>query len=262
MITFLVAYCIAMFMLFQYPQWTQGLFVLIMFIGAVFTLNFITIQWEMNKVIEEVYSFNTVEVLVNTIEAKDPYTRGHSKHVANLCLCLYDHLPTYMKKDINPHMLKYAGYLHDVGKIGIPDYILTKETNLSPEEWTVMKTHAQIGYDIVSSNIVLKSIGEWVLYHHEHVDGNGYFGLEEQDIPIEAKIISIADCYSALTTERTYHKRENHIDSISIMDIIAGKQLSRDLVDIFSLIEKEKLDACIPKEMLHDVSTILKEMIT
>ncbi|WP_240838835.1 HD-GYP domain-containing protein [Acidaminobacter sp. JC074] len=249
MFFFFIGYLITTFMLVTGIEISILLIGMIFLFGALFVFSVIFIQFELSEVINEIYSFHTVEALVNTIEAKDVYTQGHSRHVANLSVCLYEHLPKDMKKQMNPHMIRYAGFLHDIGKIGISDTILNKNGKLTDEEWEIMKTHPKIGKDIISSNVILSSIGDWILYHHERVDGKGYYGLSGDEIPLEAKIIGVADTYSALTTKRVYHTAKTHEHSIRLLKEASGHQLDTKLVNVFSTINESVLDGCIPEEM-------------
>lgn len=249
MFFFFIGYLITTVMLIENVEISTLLIGLIFFFGAVFVFSVIFIQFELSEVINEIYSFSTVEALVNTIEAKDVYTQGHSKHVASLSVCLYDHLPRQDKKTINKHMLRYAGFLHDIGKIGVSDTIINKVGVLTDEEREEMKKHPQIGKDIISSNVMLSSIGDWILYHHERIDGSGYHGLKDEEIPLEAKIISVADTYSALTTDRSYHKGKDHTRALEIMQEVAGSQLDKTLIDVFSKISVKELKKCVPQEM-------------
>jgi len=246
---FFIGYLGTIYMLVSKIELSLLLIGMIFLFGAMFVFSVIFIQFELSEVVNEIYSFNTVDALVNTIEAKDVYTKGHSRHVANLCVCMYNHLSSERKRSIDKHMLRYAGYLHDIGKIGISDTILNKDGKLTDVEWEIMKNHPQIGYDIISSNVILSCIGDWILYHHERVDGSGYYGLKNDEIPFEARILSIADTYSALTTDRVYHKGKDYKTSINIMKSVAGAQLDAELVELFADIDERKLIDCIPDEM-------------
>lgn len=188
----------------------------------------------------------SVKALINAIEARDIYTRGHSEHVAKLCSCICDNLPSKYKKNIDKDMLNYAGYLHDIGKIGIPEDILNKKGSLNEEEWKVIKRHPLVGKNIVNSIEQFSSISEWIYYHHERIDGKGYYNIKNENIPLEAKIISIADCFSALVTDRAYRKGKSYDEAISIMKSISGMQLDSSILEIFFKIDKETIEKCRP----------------
>jgi HD-GYP domain-containing protein (c-di-GMP phosphodiesterase class II) len=246
MIFFFFGYISVAGMLLNNHHMTDLLTALIFLFGSLFVFSVIFIQIEVGEVINEIYSFHTVESLVNTIEAKDKYTKGHSKHVSNLCECIHEHLPNEKRKNINTHLLRYAGYLHDIGKIGVADTILNKNGPLNDEEWKAMKTHPEIGRSILASNFMLSNLGDWIYYHHERIDGNGYYGLKGEDIPFESKIICLADCFSAITTDRIYHKGKSYNEAIEILKEVSGSQLDEELVAIFLKIPREKIEKCIP----------------
>lgn len=217
--------------------------------GSVFVFSVIIVQIRLSEIGHKIYSFDTVKALVNTIEARDPYTKGHSQHVANLCICIYEHLPKLYSRKINKDMLKYGGYLHDIGKIGIPEHILQKKGKLSCEEYETMKTHPIIGKNIIKANVLFSKISDWVYYHHEHIDGKGYFGIKDNDIPIESKIIGIADCFSALVTDRVYRKGKSYEEAIKIMNDVSGTQLDSEILDTFMNIDIIKIEQCKPNSL-------------
>ncbi|HUP63684.1 MAG TPA: HD domain-containing phosphohydrolase [Thermoanaerobaculia bacterium] len=147
---------------------------------------------------------NSIRMLAAAIDAKDPYTRGHSERVARYSIAIGKHLSLpedEMKK------LRISALLHDVGKIGIDDRILRKPSALSDEEFTIMKGHPEKGAIIMSGVAQLISVIPGMKYHHERWDGGGYpEGLKEEQIPMQARIISIADTFDAMTTNRPYQK--------------------------------------------------------
>lgn len=212
---------------------------LIFFFGAVFVYSMVIMQKKMSHDISE-RSFETIYSLIGAVEAKDNYTKGHSEHVKNLVCIFYDHLPEKYKTLIDKHKLSDAAMLHDIGKIGIPDAILNKPAALTGEEYNIIKQHPERGYAILK-NTIYKEIGIWVLYHHERMDGNGYYKLQPDKIPLEAKIIAIADTFSALFTDRIYRKRHSFDDSIVILQESINTQLDAELVEIFCGIDKSEL---------------------
>ncbi len=143
-----------------------------------------------------------VTTLVNTIEAKDPYTNGHSNRVAMYAR----EIAVKAGKDDNYlNRLYYMSILHDIGKIGIPDRILTKRGELTPGEQSVIRTHPMVGAEILADITQMPGIEIGARSHHEHYDGTGYpDGLAGKDIPEEARIIAVADAYDAMTSERSY----------------------------------------------------------
>jgi HD-GYP domain-containing protein (c-di-GMP phosphodiesterase class II) len=142
--------------------------------------------------------------LVRAVEVKDTYTHGHSQRTARLAVELG------LSMGLAPDQLRViarGAYLHDVGKIGIPDSILNKPDALTPEEWAVIKTHPQLGYELASAAPSLGEALPVILHHHERVDGLGYpGGLEGNAIPLEARVVAVADVWDALTSDRAYRK--------------------------------------------------------
>lgn len=175
--------------------------------------------------------FQIIISLVNALEARDPYTEGHSRRVANYALKVAEKLgwPNEEKEK-----LKRASLLHDIGKIGIPDSVLHKKDRLSDEEYDFIKKHEVIGIRILEPLKEMKEILPWILYHHERWDGKGYpHGLAGDAIPLAAQIISIADVFDALTTGRDYKGAFSHEDSMKEIVKARGTQFSPQLVDTF-----------------------------
>jgi putative nucleotidyltransferase with HDIG domain len=143
-----------------------------------------------------------VRALVSSVEAKDPYTCGHSERVAAVSREIA------RRMGLGPDEVErayLAGLLHDIGKIGTPESILHKQGPLTPEEWTVVRLHPEIGGRILAGITQLQAVREAVLRHHEHVDGRGYpGGLRGNEIPPLARIVSVADGFDAMTSTRPY----------------------------------------------------------
>ena len=148
--------------------------------------------------------FDTVEALAESIEKKDSYTGGHTKRVVHYSMCIAKYL------NLTPEELeriRLGAILHDVGKIGIEDKILKKAAPLDQYEWPVMKTHPELGYQIMKRVESLQDIMGGMRFHHERWDGKGYpLGLKGEEIPVMARIISIADTYDAMVSTRPYRK--------------------------------------------------------
>lgn len=212
---------------------------LIFFFGAIFVYCMVITQKKMSYDISE-RSLETIYSLISAVEAKDIYTKGHSEHVKNIVAIFLSHLPERYRSVIDQHKLADAAMLHDIGKIGIPDAILNKPGALNAEEYNIIKQHPERGFTILK-NTIYKEIGIWVLYHHERVDGNGYYKVTKDKIPIESKIIAIADTFSALFTDRVYRKKYSFEECIVIMKESAGTQLDADLVEMFCAIDKDEL---------------------
>ncbi|MFC2016773.1 diguanylate cyclase [Chloroflexota bacterium] len=180
----------------------------------------------------EAITTSTVYALAAAIDAKDHYTYGHSRKVSDLAMAIAEAL------GLSPHkiaVIRAAGLLHDVGKIGIPDSILTKDGALTCEEWQVTRLHPKRGIEIIKQVVELKDCLPAILHHHERWDGKGYpFSLEGDNIPLEARILTVADSYDALTSERHYRERLSPEDALHELKYCAGTQFDPNLVDIFS----------------------------
>lgn len=170
--------------------------------------------------------------LAGAIDAKDPYTKGHSTSVSKYseALARAINLP---EKEVE--RITLGALLHDVGKIGIPESVLKKEGPLSDEEWLVMKQHPSIGVDkVLKPNASLKDLIPIVKHHHERIDGKGYPDkLKGDEIPLAAKIVAIADTYHALTSDRPYRKGMSLEKAVAILEDGAGTQWDADLVRTF-----------------------------
>lgn len=146
-----------------------------------------------------------IKCFVKLIEAKDPYTAGHSERVTHLVVDFAAYLNLGKDKQL---LLEYAGLLHDIGKIGIPEHILNKTEKLTDEEFNLIKEHSKIGYEAIKELDFLKDVSEIILQHHERVDGKGYpNGLKSDNINYLSKILSLCDSYDAMTSDRAYRKK-------------------------------------------------------
>ena len=217
-----------------------------LFIGFVFFIASLFLFAMINVLIslEDSLRAKTMEVMlafVNSIEMKDSYTQGHSWHVYHLSRLLYNRLPQAIQSEVSEPKLLDAALLHDIGKIGVNNRILNEKGPLTDEDWAEIKSHPSIGKKMLE-NTCFAEIGDWVCYHHERMDGRGYYGLPGNEIPIASRIIAIADTYSAITTNREYRPRRSHETAIAIMKEAAGSQFDADLVRYFCTITKVELD--------------------
>lgn len=218
---------------------------MILFGGSVFVS---IVNYLMAMLLETVKerSIDVAEVIISAIDARDPNLNGHSRHVQNLTMALFRHLPQSMRGDINSVSLEYASLMHDVGKLGIPESILNKPGKLDDGEWKIMRSHPRTGVEILKPLHSFAGIMPWIEYHHERVDGKGYYGIPGDSIPLAAKIIAVADTYSAITMRRSYKAPRTHEEAITIMKEVAGTQLDAQPVEIFCSIPEEELKACAP----------------
>ncbi len=194
-------------------------------------------------------SIDVAEVLIDGIEARDPNLNGHSRYVQNLVMCMWKYIPQDRKEKIHQVSLEYAALLHDVGKLGVPESVLNKPGKLDEEEWKMMKQHPALGPRILRSLHSFDEIMPWIEYHHERIDGKGYYGLKDEEIPYAAKIIAVADTYSAITMKRSYKDARSYEEAIDILKEVRGTQLDAGLVDIFCKIPKEEIEACVPSNV-------------
>lgn len=179
---------------------------------------------------------NTISALSNAVDARDAYTAGHSERVTKISLLIGENLglsADEMKK------LEYAALFHDIGKIGIPDHILLKNSKLTDEEFAIIQKHPEMGVNILKSIEFLDDILPIIMHHHERYIGNGYPDkLSGERIPLCSKIISVADTYDAMTSNRPYRKKLQH--EVAVDEILRNKQVQFDarIVDAFLVIEK------------------------
>ncbi len=170
--------------------------------------------------------------LAGAIDAKDPYTKGHSTSVSKYSEALARALNM---PEAEVQRIKLGALLHDVGKIGIPESVLKKPTQLSDEEWEIMKQHPTIGAEkVLMQNEALKDLMPMVKYHHEHIDGSGYpCKLKGEEIPLEARIVAVADTYHALISDRPYRKGLGVEKACEILQSGAGSMWDAELVRKF-----------------------------
>ncbi len=211
-------------------------------LGSIFVLLMTTIQKEMTSSIIE-KNIAVITALINSIEAKDEYTRGHSENVKNIVELFYDALPFYIRKTIDKNNLLTAALLHDVGKIFVPDSIMNNYENASEDDFEILKSHTTNGEKILE-NIYFNDIPKWVKYHHERVDGLGYFKVTNKNIPIESKMIAIANTFSGLYFDGVYKKSYQFEEAIIIIKNLRGTELDKELVDIFCTIDFDILKNC------------------
>ena len=188
--------------------------------------------------IQKIY-LSTIEVLATAIDAKDPYTRGHSRRVTLYSVAIAEQLGLSAKEIEN---IRYSGLLHDVGKIGISDSIIRKPGRLTDEEYGIIKTHPSIGARILKPVDFLADKIPGVLHHHEYYDGRGYPDhLVGEDIPLAGRIICVADCFDAMTTNRPYRKGLSVNTVIAELKKLSGKQFDPICVEAFLRAFDEKI---------------------
>ena len=192
-------------------------------------------------------TMQTIMTIANTIDAKDEYTRGHSRRVAEYAVAIARETG-YTRSDAEE--IRFIGLLHDIGKIGVPDSVLNKPGKLSDEEYQLMKDHTSIGGEILKDITMIHDLDVGAKYHHERYDGSGYpDGLKGDEIPEIARIICVADAYDAMTSNRIYRR---HLEPDRVLYELkngSGKQFDPKCCEaMLRLIEEDRL----PKINLDD----------
>jgi len=188
---------------------------------------------------ENIYDnlLSTLYAFVRLIEARDPYTKKHSSRTTAYAVKISKAMQL-SRAEID--CLKVAGYLHDIGKIGIPDSILLKPASLTKEEYEMIKMHPVIADDILSHISMWEKEKGIIRAHHERWDGKGYpDGLAGTDIPLLSRILSVADVYDALTSDRAYRSKMTHEEAVKIITENAGTQFDPEIVEIFLNVFRE-----------------------
>lgn len=173
----------------------------------------------------------TIKSLVSAIEAKDPYTRGHSERVAGYARLLGGAISL---PEPTSQTLEFAALLHDVGKIGVHQDTLLKQGSLTQEEFAQIRRHPSVGKSVLEAVEFLEDVVPIVHAHHERPDGTGYpQGLRSDEIPLEARVLAVADCFDAMTSDRAY-RRPMSLDQARVeLARVAGSQLDAHLVSVF-----------------------------
>ncbi|HXJ82428.1 MAG TPA: HD domain-containing phosphohydrolase [Candidatus Methylomirabilis sp.] len=175
--------------------------------------------------------FQSLLGLANALEAKDPYTRGHSTRVAELAGRLALRLSL---SSAETETIAHAALLHDIGKIGVPESLLRKAGTLTEQEWEVMRRHPVTGAQIVAPLEFFDDGAIIIRHHHERLDGSGYpDGLRGETIPLGARIVAVADTYDALTSKRSYRDRLTHTEALQVLHRESGRTLDARLVTLF-----------------------------
>ncbi len=191
---------------------------------------------------ENIYDnlFSTLYAFVETIEARDPYTKQHSSRVKNYALLIAEAMGC---KQENIDILSVSGNLHDIGKIGIPDKILLKPGKLTDEEYENIKKHPVIGANIIGHFSMWSEEQKVIKHHHERWDGNGYPDmLKGEDIPLLSRILAVADTFDALTSDRSYRHKLEDSKAVQIIKENSGSQFDPNIAHVFlGLREKGKI---------------------
>ncbi len=197
---------------------------------------------------------DTVTSLAFAVDAKDQYTQGHSRKVAAyaIVLCRAIGLPEKQTAEI-----RLGGILHDLGKVGIPEAILSKAGPLDAEEWETMKTHPALGDRLLEPLRYISSIQKTVKHHHEFFDGSGYpEKLAGAAIPLGARIVAIADAYDTITSERTYKRARSTADALAELERCSGSQFDPELVTLFVRAMRQRKKIALTAEELAAVAPV------
>jgi HD-GYP domain-containing protein (c-di-GMP phosphodiesterase class II) len=200
---------------------------------------------ELERALEELHAsyFSTMETLAFLIEAKDVGTRRHLDRTRDLAMALTNIVAPELAE--RPE-LSHGFLLHDIGKVGIPEEVLTKRGPLSPSEWSVMRTHPVVGAHIVTPIRVLGEAVDVVRFHHERYDGSGYpHGLEGEDIPLSARIFSVVDAFDAITSDRPYRPARSTDAAVAEILRCSGSQFDPEVVEAFAVLIEEQGDTIL-----------------
>lgn len=261
--TLIIAYAVvAVVMFLQF----QGISMLIVGLAAAFGLSMIGLSswWQGKKIYEVTYEqellrlenlvqlaqekqknnnniLGTIHALAATVDAKDPYTHGHSAKVAKYATEIAERLG-YSRDNIES--IRIAALLHDIGKIGVSDHLLSDPGFLSVKDWKELRRHPELGVAILQHVEAIKDCLPSVLHHHERYDGSGYpMGLKGENIPFDARILAVADAYDAMTLERPYRSSKMAHEQ-ALAELLCGinKQFDPRVVNAFvSLSEEPKI---------------------
>ncbi len=205
-------------------------------------------SWRTRYRIQANGAFSTLEAMVIAIDNKDHYTRRHSEEVTEYALWIAEEMG--LSED-QTHILRLAGLVHDVGKIGIPDEVLLKPDALSAAEYEMMKQHAVLGAVMLAALPGMEQVALIVRHHHERWDGKGYpDGIAGEQIPLLARLLAVADAFSAMTTDRPYRKGMDWQPALAELQRQKGKQFDPLVVDAFlAAIEKHRRQEQQEEEM-------------
>lgn len=192
-----------------------------------------------NEKLHDTY-LEIIQGLITAIEVKDPYTKGHSYRVMR-----YSELIAKKMRysSTNLEMIKMAALLHDIGKIGVPETILNKPGRLTSEEYEIVKAHPDYGYKILSNIEGFNRVKDIIRFHHERIDGKGYpCGMKDIVIPLESRIIAVADTFDAITSDRAYRKGMSVQEALTELQRVKGVQLDAQIVDLYVEVATEQED--------------------
>jgi len=237
LLIFLVVAC--RFFFIPEPSASVSTFIIYLFTYLLITLISVGFMSRVQRVLED--NLELTRVLSNALDSRDSYTMHHSKNVAKYAMEIAEEM------NLSPYLcevIHIGGLLHDIGKIGIPEHVLTKPGKLNEAEYELIKTHTTKGYEIIKHVKQYKNNGilDIVLYHHERFDGTGYpKGLQGEEIPLVARIVAVADSFDAMSSQRVYRKKLSLEAILLEIEANKGKQFDPIVVEAFlSLFEDDK----------------------
>ncbi|TCW62290.1 HD domain-containing phosphohydrolase [Treponema sp. J25] len=195
-------------------------------------VNFLSLEIDNRKIRDELEKsyFSTICALTNALEAKDAYTHGHSERVMKYAVMTAQELqlmPETVRK------IRYAAMMHDIGKIGIKDELIAKTNELTEDESVELREHTDIGFRILEGATIFDDIRDLIKYHHEKMDGSGYYFLKKGEYPWEVMVIRIADIFDSLTTDRPHHPKMEIGRALDFMQHYIGRCFDQRVYDAF-----------------------------
>lgn len=180
---------------------------------------------------ESIKMHDLIDIILTVLDARDPYTSEHSERVA----CLSELIARKMGiAEEWVQMIHVAAHLHDIGKVGVPDFVLNKTGKLTVSEFDLMKSHPRIGFNIMKQHPILEEISLYILYHHERWDGRGYpEGIGGKEIPLGARIIAVSDTFDAITSSRSYRSSRTIEQAFEEIRNCASTQFCPEVVECF-----------------------------
>jgi len=235
-------------LVYQLAPWTLGLLII--------PILLVRYAYQLYLDMRETH-ISTLAALASALDAKDPYTHGHSYRVSRYALLIGEELGL---PDQQMQALEYAALLHDLGKIGIDGEIIAKPGKLTPEEFEMMKTHPVKGAKIIERLRFLKEAADVVKYHHERMDGNGYpEGLRGEQIPLAARILHVCDTFDAMTSSRPYREALSVERALEELERYRGTQFDANVVDALLALQKRGAMETIRDDLPVEIYEALNE---
>jgi HD-GYP domain-containing protein (c-di-GMP phosphodiesterase class II) len=172
----------------------------------------------------------TLQALAQAVDARDPYTAAHSERVSAMASRLAERLELPTKQVL---VTRWAGRLHDLGKVVVDNSVLHKNGPLDDREWQLMRSHPKVAVDLLAHLSLTRDMLPGIHYHHERPDGRGYYNLAAEELPIEAALIALADSYDAMTTDRPYRKALSTEEALRRIEDGLGTQFRTDVGNAF-----------------------------